>query len=82
MGKYAGMYIKNLPDKPGADDEIMHDLKNMGRLLVKGTVKHSYPFCWRSQTPLIYRGFDCWFIKVEAIKEQMIANNKTTRWVP
>ena len=82
MGKYAGMYIKNTAEKSGADDEIMHDLKNMGRMLVKGTVKHSYPFCWRSQTPLIYRGFDCWFIKVTEIKQQMIENNKKTKWVP
>jgi isoleucyl-tRNA synthetase len=48
MGKYAGMYIKDSAEKKGADDEIMHDLKNMDRMLVKGTVKHSYPFCWRS----------------------------------
>jgi len=57
-------------------------LKQRGRLVSKGTVNHSYPFCWRSQKPLIYRGFDCWFIKITDIKEDLIANNKTTRWVP
>jgi isoleucyl-tRNA synthetase len=60
----------------------MRDLKAAGRLLAKGTVRHSYPFCWRSQTPLVYRGFDCWFIKVTEIKQRLVELNKTTRWVP
>lgn len=67
---YAGQYIKD------ADSKIMEDLKARGRLLNKGTVKHSYPFCWRSQTPLIYRAFDCWFIKVTDIKDKLIEENK------
>jgi len=46
----------------------MSDLKKRGRMINSGTIKHSYPFCWRSQTPLIYRAFDCWFIKVTDIK--------------
>jgi len=57
-------------------------LKAAGRLLANGTIKHSYPFCWRSQTPLVYRGFDCWFIKVTDIKPRLVELNKTTRWVP
>jgi isoleucyl-tRNA synthetase len=60
----------------------MADLKAAGRLLSIGTIKHSYPFCWRSQTPLIYRGFDCWFIKVTDIKKDLIEENKKTNWVP
>ena len=60
----------------------MIDLKAKGRLLNSGTVKHSYPFCWRSQTPLIYRAFDCWFIKVTDLKPQLIEENKKTTWVP
>jgi isoleucyl-tRNA synthetase len=60
---YEGQYIKD------ADDKIMADLKTRGRVLNKSTVRHSYPFCWRSQTPLIYRAFDCWFIKVTDIKK-------------
>lgn len=60
----------------------MNDLKTMGRLFAKGTVVHSYPFCWRSQTPLVYRGFDCWFIKVTDIKPRLVELNKTTKWVP
>lgn len=47
-----------------------------------GTIKHSYPFCWRSQTPLIYRGFDCWFIKVTDIKQDLLRENKKPNWVP
>lgn len=57
-------------------------MKVKGRLLMAGTIKHSYPFCWRSQTPLIYRGFDCWFIKVTDIKEKLLEENKKTNWVP
>ena len=63
---YAGQYIKD------ADKVIMADLKAAGRLVASGTIKHSYPFCWRSETPLIYRGFDCWFIKVTDIKQKLI----------
>jgi isoleucyl-tRNA synthetase len=74
--KYQGTYIKE------ADKNIQADLKAAGRLLCAGAVKHSYPFCWRSQTPLIYRGFDCWFIKVTEIKQQLIEQNKTTKWIP
>jgi len=57
-------------------------LKGTGRLFANGTVRHSYPYCWRSQTPLVYRGFDCWFIKVTEIKQRLVELNKTTRWVP
>ena len=60
---YEGIYIKD------ADNQIMTDLKARGRLLGKGTIRHSYPFCWRSQTPLIYRACDCWFINVTEIKD-------------
>jgi len=73
---YAGQYIKD------ADKIIQKDLKDAGRLFAAGTVNHSYPFCWRSQTPLVYRGFDCWFIKVTDIKPKIIEENKKTNWVP
>jgi len=74
--KYFGQYIKD------ADKNIQADLKAAGRLFAAGAIKHSYPFCWRSETPLVYRGFDCWFIKVTDIKDQLIEQNKTTKWVP
>ena len=74
--QYAGIYIKD------ADKQVVADLKAAGRLFASGTVVHSYPFCWRSQTPLVYRGFDCWFIKVTEIKQRLVELNKTNRWVP
>jgi len=55
---FAGMYIKD------ADHHIKDNLKARGRLVSSGTIVHSYPFCWRSNTPLIYRTFDTWFIRV------------------
>jgi hypothetical protein len=73
---YVGMYIKD------ADDLICKALKAGGRLYSKGSIAHSYPFCWRSDTPLIYRAVPSWFVKVEAIKEQLLANNEQTYWVP
>lgn len=57
---------------------ITADLKAAGRLLSSGTITHSYPFCWRSQTPLIYRAFDCWFIKVTDIKKDLLEENTKT----
>ena len=47
-----------------------------------GTINHSYPYCWRSDTPLIYRAIAGTFINVEAIKDKLIANNEQTYWVP
>jgi len=73
---YAGVYIKD------ADKMVIADLKAAGKLFANGTIKHSYPYCWRSQTPLVYRGFDCWFIKVTDVKDRLVELNKTTRWVP
>ena len=48
-----------------ADKEIIKYIKNAGRLVNSSTVKHSYPFCWRSETPLIYKAVPSWFIRVE-----------------
>ena len=73
---FEGLYFKD------ADKPIKKDLKNRGRLLYEGTVTHSYPFCWRSETPLMYRAVKCWFIKVTSIKENLIANNYKAKWVP
>ena len=70
------MYIKD------ADPLIKENLKERHRLLSSGTVIHSYPFCWRSNTPLIYRALDCWFIKVTDIKDKLVENNKHAKWVP
>ncbi len=51
-------------------------LKDCGRLVQFGTVKHSYPFCWRSETPLIYRAVPSWFIRVEQMSQQLLDNNQ------
>eukprot|EP00764_Aduncisulcus_paluster_P004838 gnl/Carplike_NY0171/1800_a2436_689.p1 GENE.gnl/Carplike_NY0171/1800_a2436_689~~gnl/Carplike_NY0171/1800_a2436_689.p1 ORF type:complete len:1133 (-),score=411.08 gnl/Carplike_NY0171/1800_a2436_689:88-3111(-) len=73
---FAGMYVKD------ADAPIMADLKERGRLLKKEMYKHSYPFCYRSDTPLLYRAIPSWFVRVTEIKEQLIANNLKSKWVP
>ena len=59
-----------------ADKEIVAKIKAMGRLVDVATLNHSYPFCWRSDTPLIYRALPAWFMSVEEIKDKLLANNK------
>lgn len=58
----------------------MAHLKKVGRLYKSGTIFHSYPFCWRSDTPLIYRAIPSWFVRVESIRERLISNNDSTYW--
>ena len=61
----------------------MRKTKASGRLIKKSAVKHSYPFCWRSDTPLIYRVIPSWFINVTSIKDKLVKNNtEGTYWVP
>ncbi|KAH3760517.1 isoleucyl-tRNA synthetase [Pelomyxa schiedti] len=74
--EFAGVYVKD------ADKDIMHLLKQKGRVFFQGTKVHSYPFCWRSDTPLIYKAVPSWFVAVEKIKENLLLNNKKTYWVP
>ncbi|KAJ6625474.1 tRNA synthetases class I-domain-containing protein [Mycena sp. CBHHK59/15] len=83
----AGRFTKEVPDFEGlnvkaADSPIQRVLKAKGRLIVQSTLMHSYPFCWRSHTPLIYRAIPGWFVRVAPITDQLVANNKETRWVP
>ncbi|MDD7984256.1 isoleucine--tRNA ligase [Lentisphaera marina] len=73
---YAGVYVKD------ADKEIIKDLKERGRLYERSSYLHSYPFCPRSKTPLIYKSIPSWYVNVEAIKEKMVAANKQIHWVP
>ncbi|KAJ6860049.1 isoleucine--tRNA ligase [Populus alba x Populus x berolinensis] len=73
---FSGRYVKD------ADKDIIEAVKAKGRLVKSGSFMHSYPFCWRSDTPLIYRAVPSWFIRVEEIKEQLLENNKQTYWVP
>ena len=65
-----------------ADNDICAMLKSQGRLVMKEVYMHSYPFCWRSDTPLIYKAVPSWFVAVEKLKPQLLANNAKTYWVP
>lgn len=73
---FAGQYVKD------ADKNIMNMLKKSGRLIRSATHKHSYPFCWRSDTPLIYKAVPSWFIRVEHMTKQLLACCAQTYWVP
>ncbi|XP_058214012.1 isoleucine--tRNA ligase, cytoplasmic isoform X3 [Rhododendron vialii] len=73
---FSGRYIKD------ADKDIIQAVKDKGRLVKSGSCTHSYPFCWRSDTPLIYRAVPSWFVAVEKLKDQLLENNKQTYWVP
>lgn len=65
-----------------ADETLIALIKEKGRLVQKDNLLHSYPFCWRSDTPLIYKTVPSWFVKVEEIRDQIVENNKKTYWVP
>uniref|UniRef100_A0A0D6QWU0 isoleucine--tRNA ligase n=1 Tax=Araucaria cunninghamii TaxID=56994 RepID=A0A0D6QWU0_ARACU len=73
---FKGRYVKN------ADKDIIAAVKAKGRLISSGSIMHSYPFCWRSETPLLYKAVPSWFVAVEKIKDQLLENNKQTTWVP
>ncbi len=80
-------FTAEVPDYQGqpvksADKEIIQRLKDEGKLVHRGQVKHSYPHCWRDDGPLIYRAISTWFVKVEAVKERMVRNNQSINWVP
>ncbi|KAI8904305.1 tRNA synthetases class I-domain-containing protein [Gorgonomyces haynaldii] len=74
--EYKGMNIKE------ADKFIQKDLKQKGRLIRQSQLSHSYPFCYRSGTPLIYRAVPSWFVRVSNIVDKLVENNKQTYWVP
>ena len=82
-----GTFTSDVPDYQGrrvkdTDKDIIAELKRRGRLFKQETIVHSYPYCWRSDTPLIYKAVASWFVAVEKIKENLLQNNKTTNWVP
>ena len=76
VSDYKGIYVKD------ADKEIIKRLKEEGRLVKAGTIVHSYPFCWRSDTPLIYRAVPSWFVRVESQRDALVENTLKTHWVP
>ncbi|MBO5408438.1 MAG: isoleucine--tRNA ligase [Clostridia bacterium] len=73
---WAGMFCKD------ADKEVFIDLDKRGLLFKALPFEHSYPFCWRCDTPLIYYARDSWFIKMTEVKENLIKNNNTVNWIP
>ena len=73
---WAGMFVKD------ADREIIRALKESGQLFRLLELEHSYPHCWRCDTPLLYYARESWFIKMTAVKEDLIRNNNTINWIP
>ena len=73
---WAGVFVKK------ADPMILKDLEEKGLLFDAPKFEHSYPHCWRCDTPLIYYARESWFIKMTAVKEDLIANNNKINWIP
>ncbi|MCB0319968.1 MAG: isoleucine--tRNA ligase, partial [Bdellovibrionales bacterium] len=82
-----GNFSSLVPDFEGqnikeADKDIIRALKDKGLLFKQETIQHSYPFCERSDTPLIYKAISAWYVKVEDLREKMLENNQTVHWIP
>jgi isoleucyl-tRNA synthetase len=82
-----GRFTSAVPDFEGlhvkeADKPIMARLKEEGKLLHRDTIQHNYPFCWRSETPLIYKAITTWFVRVEEIRDRIMEANTHVHWVP
>ena len=73
---FAGLFVKK------ADPEVLKDLDGRGLLFDAPKFEHSYPHCWRCDTPLIYYARESWFIKMTEVKDDLIANNNTINWIP
>ena len=76
VADFVGQYVKD------ADKNIIKLLKDRHRLFSQATMQHTYPFCWRSNTPLLYKAVPSWFIRVEDFKDKLLVNNQKTYWVP
>ncbi len=73
---YAGKFVKD------ADPDVLKDLDQEGKLFDAPKFEHDYPFCWRCDTPLIYYARESWFIKMTAVRDDLVRNNKTVNWIP
>ena len=73
---YAGVFVKK------ADPLVLQDLDKEGKLFDAPKFEHDYPHCWRCDTPLIYYARESWFIKMTAVKDNLIRNNNTINWIP
>ena len=83
----AGKFTAEVPDYQGkqvfeTNEPIMQWLKENGLLVKKEQYTHSYPFCWRTDTPLIYKAMSSWFVKVTDFRDDMVKNNQQINWVP
>ncbi len=76
LPKWKGMFVKD------AEKDIIEDLRSRGLLYNAVSHTHSYPFCWRCGTPLLYYAKDSWFIAMSKLREQLVANNQQINWVP
>ena len=72
----------DLEGENGVSPEVIKDLKERGLLFSAPNFEHSYPHCWRCDTPLIYYARESWFIKMTAVKDDLIRNNNTINWIP
>ena len=76
ISDYVGREVKE------ADADIIKRLKHEGKLVHQAVINHSYPHCWRCDTPLIYRAISAWYVRVEQIRDRILKANSQTRWVP
>jgi len=77
-GAFAGAFVKD----PNTDVSIIKDLAGRNLLFAKEKYEHSYPFCWRCKTPLIYFARDSWYIKMSVLRDKLVANNQKINWEP
>ena len=73
---FAGLFVKK------ADPKIIEDLSHRGLMYRAETIRHTYPFCWRCGTPLLYYALTSWFIKTTSVKDELIRNNNLVNWIP
>lgn len=73
---WKGMFVKDV------DKLVIRDLRDRDQLFEVIDFEHSYPFCWRCDTPLLYYACDTWFIKMSAVRDKLLANNETVNWMP
>ena len=76
VSDFSGQFVKD------ADAAIEEDLRSRGLLYRSETIHHTYPFCWRCESPLLYYALDSWFIRTTAVQDRLLAHNRSIRWVP
>ncbi|MCX7928096.1 MAG: isoleucine--tRNA ligase [Patescibacteria group bacterium] len=73
---WKGRFVKDV------DGEIIKHLTSKGRVFKSETIKHTYPFCWRCSTPLLYYAMTSWYLKTTAVKDDLVKNNQLVNWIP